>query len=230
MLTNADFRQSTLVKIVAAINGEATAAKGKAQKQFIRFFAGLALNQSSTKFDGNNTWVNAGTSSNYLPKISIGADAFNNSTVQRLVFRGELSFTAITPKFETSVYILGNSDGYQTYTFNQYTASFTPQILYNIYNRDNLKFYLGTGAGLNFSVYSNNKITTSNSTFHYDQDKPYEYQSFWLNIPVEAGVTLNKRVEIYGMYSYPTAYTTYTYFSVSSRITSVGLRFLLNKR
>lgn len=226
----ARYAQSTLEKIVSAINGEVIANNIKSKKQLVRFFAGLTLNQTDTKFEGTNPLVSAGKSTNYLPKISIGIDAFNNPTVQRLVFRGELSFTAITPKFEIPVYVIGSPDGSQTYTFNQYTTTFTPQILYNIYNRENLKFYLGIGAGLNFSVYGNNKITTKNSVFYRDQDKPYAFESFWTNFPVEAGVTLNKRIELYATYSFPAVYSTYSYFNVSSKITSVGIHFLLNKK
>ncbi|RYE30114.1 MAG: hypothetical protein EOP42_12840 [Sphingobacteriaceae bacterium] len=224
------YTQSTFEKIVAAINGEAITKRVKNRKQFVRFFAGLALNQTDTKFEGTNPWANSKTSPDYLPKISIGADVFNNPTVQRFVLRGEIAFTAITPKFEIPVYVIGSPDGSQTYTFNQYTTSFTPQILYNIYNRENLKFYLGIGASLNLSTYGNNKITTKNSTFYRDQDKPYTFESFWTNFPVEAGITLNKRIELYATYSYPAVYSTYSYFSVSSRIASLGIHFLLNKK
>jgi hypothetical protein len=221
------FDEQYLEKTIDAING---GPKKKNGEGFVRLFAGIALNQTNTKFSGaSNPWINAGTSTNYLPEISFGAEIFDNPNVQKFALRAELSFTAINPKFIRAINYAGK-DGYQTYSFNQYNISFSPQLIYNIYNGQQFKFFIDAGVSLNLSSYSNNKITSNIDLGNTYQGEVYKFNSNWLNFPLQAGFTFQKRLEVFFNYTYPTAYTDYGDFDVSSKIYGLGIHYFFNKR
>ncbi|RYY07482.1 MAG: hypothetical protein EOP43_03135 [Sphingobacteriaceae bacterium] len=226
-LGNPKFDEQYLEKTIDAINGK---SHKKKRGGFVRLFAGIAFNQTKTKFSGaSNPWINSGTATNYLPKISIGAEVFDNPNVQKFALRAELSFTAITPKFNRAINYAGK-DGYQTYSFNQYNVGFTPQLIYNVYNSQQFKFYLDAGIGINFSAYSNNKITSNIDLGNAYQGNVYSFKTNWLNFPLQAGFSFQKRLEVFFNYTYPTSYTDYSNFSVSSSIYGLGIHYFLNKR
>jgi hypothetical protein len=226
LIEQAKYEQQDLDYIVDNMNNNGAAIK---RQPPFRFFAGVALAQtSSTITDGvpNSTAV--------LPKINFGIDLFNNPNVQQFIFRAELSLTYINPKFVYSQSSLVVEDpGYvEYYSFNQYTATITPQIIFNVYNADKLKVYIDGGLALNFSVYSNNIFTTQSSskatttttagTFHL--------QPYWTGIPLQAGVTINKKIEIFASYMPYAYYSKYVFFDFGNRVASLGVKYLFGRK
>jgi hypothetical protein len=194
-----------------------------------RFFLGIALNMT-------NAEENLANYDNYIPKksktlapkISWGMDFFNNPQVQHLIFRVEVSASYANPRYSYT------SPSYNLlYEYNQYTASVTPQILLNLYNKDNFKIYIDGGWAFNFSTYSNNK-----SFGRYDDptlgtttpvNDPYKLEAFWSNFPVQAGVVLNKRWEVFATYIHGAAYTKYTELYASNQSINLGVKWLMGK-
>jgi len=194
-----------------------------------RFFWGIALNMTTAKENlANYDNFIPKKSTSQTPKISWGVDFFNNPRVQHLIFRVELSASYITPRFNYT------SSSYDLlYGYNQYTASVTPQILLNLYNKDSFKIYVDAGWAFNFSAYSNNKSFTK-----YDDptlgttkpvSSPYKLESYWSNFPLQAGVVVNKRWEVFATYMPGAAYTKYAELYAANQSLNFGVKWLMGK-
>ncbi|MDO3627095.1 hypothetical protein [Mucilaginibacter sp. BT774] len=218
---HAQFTEADLKKVVDMINGDNGGANNKSKAKNSRFFAGFGVNYTQTLYDvsgysDGNFEVSRATVS---PKLSAGIDLFINPNVQQIILRAEVSVSYVNPRFVLP-------DG-GTYTFNQYTMGITPQILFNIYNKDAFKIYLDGGISFNFSSYSNNKATYASSG--YVQQSPYQLESYWASFPLQTGVVIDKRIEIALTYTGAAAYTKYTNFSVANRAISAGFKYLFGR-
>ena len=218
------YEQSDLIGIVDKINNNISVAN---KKKSSRFFAGITIADTKTKVE--NTYYAGPNSDNRItPKISLGVDIFNNPNTQQLIFRGELSLSYVNPQFN---YNGTSGTGVQTYSFNQYTAALIPQILFNVYNKDNFKVYIDGGIGINFSNYSNQKVVTQSSVTNTPVtiENPYQFENVWTNFPLEAGVMLNKKIEFSFTYAPYGSYSKYVFIHAGSQSTSLSIKFLLGK-
>jgi hypothetical protein len=199
-----------------------------------RLFVGIALVNTDTKVNDvhNFTTTTVSTYSSVTPKISLGVDLFSNPNVQQFIFRAELSFGYIRPQLPYPVTINTITTN-EIYSFNQYTTSLTPQVIFNFYNKDDVKLYLGGGMGLNYSVYSNNKFrladaNANNGTTAVPQ--PFNLSSLWVNFPVQAGVMFNRKAEIsfgFAPYAY---YTNNSNYYAANRYMSLGVKWLFGRQ
>ncbi|MGV3640109.1 MAG: hypothetical protein ACO1NZ_06280, partial [Adhaeribacter sp.] len=162
----AQYASEDLLAIVSQLNGLNEEDQNKLRKKNTRFFAGLGLSRTAFTVEGDHALARTGKSKDsYLPKISLGVDVFQNRDIQKFFFRGELILHA------ASADISGTSQEFSTdrtfnQSFKQPTLTVAPQLGYNLYNRDNLKFNLGLGVSFNFSTYIDNyyhKTTTYRS-------------------------------------------------------------------
>ncbi|MBS1527692.1 MAG: hypothetical protein JST19_18750, partial [Bacteroidetes bacterium] len=164
------FNQTDLENMVSEINGDSYQAKKAA---YFRGFVGAGLNNIKSHFWDNDESIAVykmvgpiregdvypETVSKYSttvsPRINLGIDAFTNPEVQKLIFRMELSFSYNSPRFQ---YVVADptvdNNVTKTYSFDQYSATLTPQVILNLYNKNNFKIYADAGFGLNFSLYS----------------------------------------------------------------------------
>lgn len=222
------YQQGNLELLVDEINNNRITAGKKAS---YRFFAGIAISSTDTKVNDidNADKVTLITHTTILPKINLGIDLFDNPNVQQLVFRGELSFSYISLRLPYPV-TLNTVTSNSIYTFNQYTATFTPQILFNVYNKDNLKMYIDGGIGLNFSAYSNNKFTVPkfNAEVGATEIPPYKLNPLWISFPIQAGVVLNRKVEFFFAYIPYADYTSYSSFYAGNSSMNLGMKFLFS--
>jgi hypothetical protein len=239
-IAKARYEETDLRSITTLLNDEnvgksAISANMNIRPRSVRVFAGLGANDITTTYKYNQSVVSTindnGTSTVYneavyhsttiAPKINFGLDIFINPNVQQFIFRSELSFSYSNGYFNRPVEsITGN---YTTYNlkFTQYTTSLTPQLLFNLYNTDKLKFYIDGGITLNLSSYGNRNSAENNQS-------PLELQSFWAYFPFQAGVVFNKRTEIYFTYTTGASFSNYTDFSVSNQFMCLGLKVLFH--
>jgi hypothetical protein len=218
------YDQSHLEPIVNRINNTSTGS-GVKKKSMFSLFAGIAINRTTSEVNDVDYTDIVKHSSTLSPKINFGVDVFDNPNVQRFIFRTELSFSYITPRFYYPATV-NNENVNQVYSFNQYTSSITPQILINIYDKDAFKFYLDAGISINYSVYTNDKIFTPNVG---TTEKPYHLEPFWSNFPLQIGVMLNKRIEIHLARIGYAAYTKYESFYASNQSCNLGVKLRLGK-
>ncbi len=237
-IADARYAQPDLEQITIQLNDQ-NAISTSADKNVtnhpkpVRFFAGLGVDDVTTTYTYAQSVVSTtnsgGTTSTYndvsyhsttiAPKINFGVDVFINPNVQQFIFRSELSFSYSNGLFNRTVQtVLGTSNTYN-YKFTQYTAALTPQLLYNFYNTDKLKFYIDGGVTLNFSGYQyNNDVEVNQNAL--------TLQSFWAYFPLQAGVVFNKRTEVYFSYSTAASYSGFDDFKVANQYASLGLKLL----
>lgn len=240
LIESASYNQSDFEKIISEANGDGLNTKSSQKKVFFRFFAGAGFNNTKNKLSDGRSSISSSVmvgpirevtispqkiavfSSTQSPEINLGIDMFLNKNVQQFIFRTELSLWYSKPRFQYLVYEASINDNYLSSTFfDQYTATLTPQVIFNFYNKDNFKIYIDGGVGLNFSSYSNSKLRIGAVN---------ELDSFWPNFPVQAGIIINKKLNFSVTYN---GYTDYTQFGgddgIKNSSASVGVKYLFGK-
>ncbi len=223
LISNASFKESSLIEMMKLINQDKNKKKDVGTYGG-RLFAGITFNRTVTQFDGYNKFADQPFTS-YIPRISVGYDLFTNKYTQRLYFKSELSFTSVSPSFGAESYY---PTTVSTYRFTQLTASLGMSVIYNFYNANRFKVFFGAGVFINGSKYTKNEFSYPNDprvTNDY-----YKLENIWATFPVQAGVTINKRVDVFAMYITPSSYANYVSLSVSNRVYGAGLRYLFGTR
>lgn len=211
-----------LIKAVDKINNH-TAQAGSGKKSGVSLYAGISSGPTVIKDAASTIYDYAKT---YSPRISVGINAYTNPDVGTLVFRGELAFQENNNKTYYKHDSFG--DGTKAFnTLNQYTFSLDPQILYNIYNTDPLKFYLDAGVSLNMSKYG---TATYNSGKHgITSSKSNHPMDFWLSIPLTGGVILNDHIGVFVTYYIP-ANVTIADDNLVFHSTQIGVNYIFGHR
>lgn len=219
------FSGNDLLTITKLINND-TVKTVNAGTSGTRFFAGVALYRTTTKFSGDNPFTSS-PSSSYVPRINAGFDYFPNKYTQRFILRMELGLSAISPSFTRS----GYSVVYK-YRFKQYTISLTPQAIYNVYSKDDFKAYLGAGVILNNSINTKQSRKTEilETVLTTTTSDNYELKNFWMGYQLQAGVIVNRKINVYALYAPAlTSYTDYMYFDIKNTSYGLGINYLFGK-
>lgn len=222
------YDEADLVAEAALINDQTV---GKSKFPPYRFFAGLGLNATSAEYEGTHPLANDAAISKtyYLPVITAGVDLFANPAIGKIIYRAELSVSMAKNK-------VSSTSGEQAYaevnhSFDQLIVALSPQMIYNVYNKEKVKVFIGIGVGINYSKYSNNLYSTYNSfrkEIDVEEDK-IDLESLYLSIPAAAGLTINKKIELSLSYSFPAGLTNYNNYGVFSRRTRIGINYLFGK-
>lgn len=226
-----DYMKRDLMKVVSVINEQ---RQEKSKFARTRFFGGVGVNSAYATYNGENELSGkfAKHKASPLPYITAGLDVYANPAIGRLIYRTELSF--FISKYEVSNSTGIQARSYAEHVFDQYSAVLTPQLIYNLYNRESIKVFIGAGVGLNFSKYSNNKSSVTNSVFTPSTttvtENKVDFELFTTSFPLTAGVMINKRIELIGSYSGSFSLTDYSYFSVNARRIKIGVNYMLGKR
>lgn len=200
-ISDGNYSETDLTAIVQSINGN-TSAQFTPQNLFgVRWFAGAAVTYNSMKFNGNFLLSYAPASKNSTPRVSAGIDIFPNKTIQKFYFRSELSFSYGHYRFVHSDPTLTPSGTSGSVNISQYNTTITPQLIYNIYNKEQLKVFVDLGAAINFSSYNHYRYVVTYDIFPTKiEDRFPEFYNLWVAFPVKAGVALNRKFEVYFSY------------------------------
>ena len=234
-IESAQYQDKDLTAIVRYLNQmEEPEAQ---QKSNTRFFAGLGINRTSFAVEGQHHLASNNHSRvSYLPKISLGLDLFRNRHIQRFFFRGEVILHLAAADISSQ-----QQDDRLKRSFNQSfiqpTVSLAPQLVYNLYNLENLKFNLGIGASLNFSAYANNiyhilSTTPANGQVLGDSKIKghHQFTSFWYAFPLRAGLILNQKTDVSLLYFLPASISQYLNYSFTRSSLQLGLNYLFNSK
>ncbi|WP_162051796.1 outer membrane protein [Pontibacter pamirensis] len=235
----AAYKEKDLLRVVSKINGR----NGEEREMYnqggigFRLFAGLALSRGTLEVEGKNPFTDAEENpASYMPRLAFGADAFLNRNVQQLVFRLEAGLTQGSYYMKTNETSGGGSYYDLTYDLKQRTASLMPQLVYNFYNKDNLKLYVGAGFAFNYSTYSGNVYHRKYINPTLDFETLYEtadYQELspsWSTYTLRAGVVVNRKYEISALYLAPNSITKYTNHAVTNGSLSLGINYLFRDK
>lgn len=227
----ATYTSTDLTKIVEIINkSDKSAIQNKAAVQNYRLFAGAGLNQSTTRMVGKHELAHpeAVNQTSVFPKIIVGADMFLNPQVRRVVLRSEFSLTKTHQKISRQY-----DNVSETQEFKQNIFTFFPQVLYNLYNRENARFFIGSGLSASIVSYPLNYYLRATSyingaTYRLEGENHYLLEKFWYLVPVKAGLTL-RRLEVAAIYFPPVAITKYHNFVLETKSVHLQMNYLLNK-
>lgn len=233
----AAYTEWDLLRVVSKINGlsEEKISQDKRRSLNSHLFGGLALSRSTIEAHGKDDFVDAYSNpASYMPRVAFGFDAFLNRNAQKTVLRLEVGLTNSNYHMRAEKHTGGGGYYDLSYKITQQTASLTPQILYNLYNKDGFKLYVGGGVGFNYSNYSRNTCRSQylNPTFNIkreptEEDDYKKLVAVWSSYAVRAGIIMKSKYEIYAMYLTPGSLTRYVYadFTVSSLNAGVNYLF-----
>jgi len=212
----ASFTLANIINIARAINNDQSKNVGTMK---VGLFAGIALNTVRTKMRGPTIFEGQSTSYTF-PRLSIGLDIADDRYLRSFMFRLEASYTANQSRFYTKDGAGGTVAPVEyRYNFNQSLVTVTPQIIYHLISRQHIKAFIGIGLNMTYAKFSNVEFLRNQKA----EDEPYKFSNSWLLFPLQAGVTLNKKVDIFVDYTLPA--TNATAELIKLRYTNYGIGF-----
>jgi hypothetical protein len=194
-------------------------------------FIGGGVNKGSLEITGTNMYSGINSHPFYYPVGAVGADYAFNPAVGKLILRGQLHVTG----YKTDAYVFKDFSQYTEeyfFKFEQVNIAFEPQLLYNIYNQKNLKWFVSAGVGLNFSSYPLNeqKAYRKSSTNAEVIDENYikSIKNFWMNGCLSSGVDFN-RTELSLLFFPKAAITNTAGWGIDNSSLQLRLSFYLKK-
>jgi len=202
-IQSGSYNEDDLSDIVYKLNGSPDAQKTALTRNAPRFFAGISANSFSNSFKvGSDVTATTNSNSTFSPGVDVGIDVYTNKNVGRWILRLDLSAipNSVNISYKTTEGTASTSD--YDLKFKQLEMSFTPQIIYNVYNTDNFRLYLDAGIGVNANIYSS-KLYTGTVTYTVSgtngsvnlQVPNLQFLAF--DVPVKVGVVINKNIDIY---------------------------------
>ena len=232
-ISQSNYYESEIADVIQKINGNSS-------KQFTapglfgtRWFAGAGLNNSKFQFIGNYELANAPASNSISPKLDAGIDFLFNKNVQKFYLRLEAAFNYDQYSFSYYNAVSAPVGRTSSLNFKMYNTAIIPQVVYNIYNKENLKVFIDGGVAVNVPFYSHHQLITKYQSFPTNvQDNEPQLVANYFTFPVKAGIALNKKLEAYVCYVPPTniAYVSQS-LNFQSNISSyqAGLNYLFGK-
>jgi len=227
----AGYAEPDLLLIVSRINGitKTEFERKYAGKSKLEFFAGAALNIANTSPSKYADYATSGGTGNssFLPAVLVGANLQPNPNSAKLQLRAVLS---LAPASFKSIYDLQDTRINVKASFDQFQVAVIPQVIYNFYTTENLKFYLGLGFALNYFTYSNVYFGNSNPAISNAgfASNPYVFEKFDNCFQLNAGIHFHKNLEIFINYSSNDA-TRGDYFDLTNKRTQFGLNYFFSK-
>jgi hypothetical protein len=237
------YRLSDIKAIVLQLNNNTDNYKNNdAAGGGAEFFIGAGANMANASFFGvdkstsGDNIFNANTNVQSVgPLIAAGMNFYLNKSVKKLFFKVELNLAMnkIRATYNSTYTGFNKVGREEELTFNQLGISAVPQLAYNIYNTENLKFFVAAGFQLNFSSFSNTHYygtNTLNGQFVDKKDNPVFYKKITTSITAKTGVTLANKFDIYLGYGSPVAITDHKVYGVDLSYYRLGINYLLGKK
>jgi hypothetical protein len=202
-------------KVIIDINGSGRSKTGS----HLGFYIGAQLVGSSSKFTGNHGLASNEATSNtsFLPGFKTGIN-LSRSRISRSFFKLELAF--LMSKSEISA-----PNGWSN-NYTQYGVSIAPQYFYNLYNKEDLKFYIGGGVAGNFSKFTDIKTVQVNEISQLPATFQLKMQSFNYSFPISVGTIVNRHIEFAATYTPYSALTDYIPYSLDMHRISLGFNYI----
>ncbi|MFD0795093.1 hypothetical protein ACFQZX_15835 [Mucilaginibacter litoreus] len=229
LIANANYNIRYLSPIIIRLNGDAWDTQTVVDNTSVRYFVGAGVTNARLKFSGDNApFSNGKTATSLSPMLSAGIDYLFNKRTEKTVLRLEAALTLssfnlsegrVLNSFNQNIVI-------RSLKFKQTLVSLTPQMLYNFYSTDRFKIYVDVGVNMNFSSFNNQHYQSNYADGSSRTENNLDFESFYITIPIKAGVQMGKNFQIYGGYILPTAITNYTLWSAEIPGIQAGLVYL----
>jgi len=192
----------------------------------VAFFAAAGVNIETSATGNTSPYHNAGGKNytSYLPVISGGLNIATDPDYQKVFIRLEVSaaFSKYNSEYNnmTEPYVPVRA------SFSATDISLNPQVIYNFYNAENLKIYLGAGVSVATSVYSKVHYGPQNPKDYFPVHNDYDFVSFDTRALLKAGVQINKKVELFFNYLTNAERTNRGYFQLNKSNDHIGVVYL----
>ncbi|MGY3211043.1 hypothetical protein [Mucilaginibacter sp. HD30] len=235
------YRADNIENVVLTIDGSSNQLKKTTSSgNRMALFAGLSANYFKTTVAGNDDFLaESKPSQSILPGVNFGVDMSFSKNADNLIFRTEIGLSANNVRLAKTTNQADNNNGFvqdNKLSFNQFTVSLTPQLIYNVFHRSNFKAYLSGGAQLNLTNYSSfddHLMEYLNNTLISDTHRTDAYlKTVYFGAIFKAGVVLNNLVELYAGYSTRAHLGNYNENGQSFNVDGyrVGINYLLGKK
>jgi hypothetical protein len=231
---SASYKKDDILLIVSKINQIST---DEYQKKYaahtkINFYASGALNIATTSSSSVSSYSQGGgpSSTSYLPAFALGINIDPNPTVGKVELRADISVRL--SKENTTYKLTVTPYGSTTASFNETTISFTPQIIYNFYNANNFKIYVGLGFALNHSNFSNTYFGPANNSSTggpSSATEPFAFNGSDNAFVLKAGFKLHSHLEVFFNYYTSEPTTAGGYFSFNNTTNQLGLSYFFGR-
>jgi len=226
---------------VLAIDGSGNLIKKPTlSKGTIVLFAGLSANYFKTTVAGTDDFlVESQPSESILPGVNFGVDMYFNKNAGKLIFRTEIGLSANSVHLAKTTNQTDNGNNYlrdDKLSFNQFTVTLTPQLVYNVFTRSNLKAYLAGGAQINLTSYNKfdrHVVEYLNNSLIGDNQRTDAYLvTVYTTAIFKAGVVLNNRIDVYAGYAARARLSNYNDIGQSFNVDSyrIGINYLFGKK
>ncbi|MFD0751461.1 hypothetical protein ACFQZS_15020 [Mucilaginibacter calamicampi] len=232
------YRAPEVESVVWAIDGASGQhKKPTSSRGGVTLFAGLSANYfKTTGVGGDDFLADSGPSQSILPGVNLGMDMYFNKSEGKLIYRTEVSLSANNVHLANATSPVANNTGYvkeYNLSFNQFTVTLTPQLVYNVFNKTNIKAYLSGGVQINLTSYNNFdshlKESLNNSIINDNHRTDPNLTTIYPGAIFKAGCVLNNVVELYAGYSTRAYLSNYNEngqsFNIDSYRVGVNYRF-----
>ncbi len=231
LLQRSEYDSGDLLLIVSHINNISKSEFDKkyAHHSKITWYSGLALNISSTTANSYAPYTMGGGPghTSYLPAIKFGIDFLPNAD-GAVEFKADISanFTQFSTLYQLDVSPYTGAKAY----YNQTGIALTPQVLFNIYNAPDFKFYIGAGLSYTYNTYSDAVFEpqVSPGAVNFPVEG-YYFTSSAFHFLAKAGFRIHKNLEVYFEYYTPDAATQSPYFDLYNENKQIGVNYYFGK-
>ncbi len=187
-----DYDLTDIMAAARAINH-----KSKFKFPPVSFYFGMGANKHIMYSVLQDSWKGS-YQSVVKPFVNIGVDVFANPATRRLVFRFATSMSLSENKFTSN----NPTPTLVKYTYNleRLDLSLSAQLLYNFYNGQNLKFYLGAGGSMDYARFLKYEEIDEFINNDVDVYSPI-VRSLNPSVPFSIGGQFYKRFEFFGSYN-----------------------------
>lgn len=235
------YRAHDIEDVVSAIDGSSNQLKKSTRSRGgMALFAGLSANYFKTTGAGNDDYLaESEPSQSILPGVNFGIDMYFNKNAGKLIFRTEIGLSAnnvhlaqVTSQIDNNVTYLRD----YKLSFNQFTATLTPQLIYNVFNKPNFKAYLSGGVQINLTTYKNfdgHLIEYLNNSIIGESHRTDPYlTTLYPGALFKTGFVLNNMVELYAGYSTRAYLSNYNASGQSFNVDCyrVGVNYIFGKK
>ena len=210
------------------------------KKKGWNFFVGIGITRGTMNYTGENLvmvdglddmggykFKNKITTHSYLPLVTAGADFYINPAIRRLVIRTEITAenikSTVKSHYKFNIYSADESD--YTYQFSSWNIGFRPQLIYNLYNTPEYKWYLAAGVSFNYLANSDNSLERRDrqpgNVIDVREDY-FQLKEFTMNAIVRSGLRINDRFDLSLIWASPVEYTDYAGGTKSTKTSLVS--------
>jgi hypothetical protein len=223
-ISSSAYLEGDILKIAQGINGETAKQFTPKSRLGTRWYGGIGITNNNLSFIGVIQYAN---NSSTFPKIAAGFDLFLNKNTQKLFFRAELSLSGNAHSFSFGPDATGYSSSLSKVV--QHNVTISPQVVYNLYNSDQFKFFFGAGISFNLSFYNKYHFTDDVSGVTIVTNQFPILPAKRLSFPLKTGMILNNRIEVYVGYTLITSLIdNYQAFTGKVYEYQAGINYLLS--